>query len=186
MAEIRTVAGSINYIAPMTERPRYYANDHSRDVLTLDPRLVAIQDVRSSPHPPSLACEGFQIVGHKSGVEDFNDPEQISKLALGEIERLMLDLSGADRVTVTPRAILRYGEQSPQAGKSDNSYPARFVHIDITDSTARQFVEASGIANQGRSIRRHAYYNVWRALSRPPQDIPLTVADARTVARRGF
>jgi len=120
-------------------------------------------------------------VGHKSAVSDFSDSEQVARVGLSEIERLMLDLSGADRVVVTPRAILRYGEQSPHAGKSDNSYPARFVHIDITDSTARQFVEASGIKNQGRGIRRHAYYNIWRALSAPPQDIPLAVVDARSV-----
>src|SRR5579872_7465607 len=137
----RTVAGTINYIAPMTERPRYYANDHSHDVLELDPRVVTIQDARFPPEmPPSLAREGFQIVGHKSGVSDFSDQEQISKIALAEIESLILDLSRADRVMVTPRAILRYSEQSPDAGKSDNSWPARFVHIDITDSTARQFV----------------------------------------------
>ena len=32
-------------------------------------------------------------------------------------------------------------------------------------------------------MRRFAYYNVWRALSPPPQDIPLAVCDARTVSR---
>lgn len=176
-----TVTGTINYIGPMTERPRYYANDHSRDVLELDPRVVTITDARSSPVAPSLIREGFQIVEHHSAVTDFGDAEQVSRYGLPEIEKLMLELSGADRVSVTPRAILRYGEHSPDAGKSDNSWPARFAHIDITDATARQFVAASGIGNQGQPIRRHAYYNVWRAISAPPQDIPLAVADARSV-----
>ena len=30
----RVVEGRVNYIGAMRERPRYYANDHSRDVLT--------------------------------------------------------------------------------------------------------------------------------------------------------
>jgi hypothetical protein len=177
----RTVAGTINYIGPMTERPRYYANDHSRDVLQFDSRVVTITDARFSPVAPSLLREGFQIVEHQSAVDDFNDPELVSKYGLTEIERLVLDLSGADRVIVTPRAILRYGEKSPNAGKGDNSWPARFAHIDITDATARRFVDASDVKDQGRPIRRHAYYNVWRAISAPPQDIPLAVLDARSV-----
>jgi hypothetical protein len=36
--------------------------------------------------------------------------------------------------------------------------------------------------NIGRALRRFAHYNVWRALSPPPQDIPLAVCDARSVA----
>ena len=43
----RAVAGTINYIGLMNERPRYYANDHSRDLLQLDPRVVRITDARS-------------------------------------------------------------------------------------------------------------------------------------------
>ena len=34
----RSVEASVNYIGEMAQRPRYYANDHSRDVLHLDPR----------------------------------------------------------------------------------------------------------------------------------------------------
>ena len=56
--EARQVAGTINYIAEMAERPRYYANDHSRDVLTLDPRTVPITDARSLMTAPALSIEG--------------------------------------------------------------------------------------------------------------------------------
>ena len=31
----RTVEGRVHYTGPMAERPRYYANDHSRDVLVV-------------------------------------------------------------------------------------------------------------------------------------------------------
>src|SRR6267378_2304826 len=51
---LRTVDGRVNYIGQMVERPRYYANDHSRDVLSLDPRTIQIEDARGRTTPPSL------------------------------------------------------------------------------------------------------------------------------------
>ncbi len=54
----RVVHGSVNYAAAMSVRPRYHANDSSRDVLDLDPRLVRIEDVRAPAAAPSLASEG--------------------------------------------------------------------------------------------------------------------------------
>jgi hypothetical protein len=78
--------------------------------------------------------------------------------------------------------VLRFGEGSKDAGKYDNSLPARFIHVDISDATAEQFAQRSMPKNIGRTLRRFAHYNVWRAFSPPPQDIPLTVCDARSVA----
>src|SRR5262249_13026655 len=55
-----------------------------------------------------------------------------------------------------------------------------FIHIDISDPTARTFAERSRPGGAG--MRRFAHYNVWRAISPPPQDVPLTVCDARSLA----
>ena len=32
------------------------------------------------------------------------------------------------------------------------------------------------------TVRRFAHYNVWRVISEPPQDVPLTLCDARSLA----
>ena len=178
----RQVPGQINYIAQMGERPRYYANDHSRDVLTLDPRTVPIIDARSLKRAPSLGVEGFELVQHKTAVANFRDAEQVATIHPAEIEALLLQVTGADRVSVSGRGVLRFSEKSPDLGTSDNSHPARFIHIDISDATARQFAERSKPKDVDRPVRRFAHYNVWRALSPPPQDIPLALCDARTVA----
>jgi len=58
--------------------------------------------------------------------------------------------------------------------------PARFAHVDISDATALAFAQASLPA--ARNMRRYAHYNVWRAISGAPQDVPLAVADARSFA----
>jgi hypothetical protein len=176
----RTVSGTINYIGAMRERPRFHANDHSRDVLSLEPHRVTITDARSSGEPPALGREGIALVQHTSSVQDFRDKAAVMAVHRGEIERLVAELSGADRVIVASPGVLRFGERSPESGKLDNSLPARFIHVDVSNPTAAAFAERS--QPNGARVRRFAHYNVWRVLTPPPQDVPLTVCDARSVA----
>jgi hypothetical protein len=178
-----SVQGSVNYVAEMLERPRYYANDHSRDVLTLDPRTVSIEDSRSRGVAPSLNVEGFQLFPHRSSVSDFKNPAEVAAMHAPEIQRLLLEVSGADRVAVNSPGVLRFSEKSIESAEFNNSSPARFIHVDISDLTAQHFAERSAPTGTGRPIRRFAHYNVWRALSVPPQDVPLAVCDARTIVR---
>jgi hypothetical protein len=175
-SEVKTVEAIVNYLAPMTERPRYHAQDHDRDNLVLDPRRVQIEDLRDA-EPSSLAREGFALVPHKSVVRDFQD-DSAQSIYAEEIERLILKATGAERVVVTGKALLRFAERAPESGRLFNSLPARFIHIDISDATARAFADRS----EPRQHRRFAHYNVWRVLSEPPQDVPLAVCDARSLA----
>ncbi|MEI9988699.1 MAG: CmcJ/NvfI family oxidoreductase [Rhizomicrobium sp.] len=174
----RTVRASINYLAAMSERPRYHAQDHSRDNLVLDPREVDIEDLRGAGS--SLAVEGFALVPHPSAVADFRDEAEVARLHGAEIEDLLRRETGADHVVVTGKGILRFAERSPLSGKLFNSLPARFIHIDISDPTAREFAERS--RPEGRQVRRFAHYNVWRVITPPPQDVPLALCDARSLA----
>jgi hypothetical protein len=178
----RTVEGRINYIGPMAERPRYYANDPSRDVLALDPRVIQIEDARARATPPSLEREGFALIPHKSAVADFRSADEVARLHPAEVEQLALALSGADRATVTAPGVLRFSESSPDSGRLNNSRPARFIHIDISDPTAKEFADRSRPKDIDRPVRRFAHYNVWRVLSPPPQDVPLAVCDASSLS----
>lgn len=177
----RSVEGMVNYIGEMAQRPRYYANDHSRDLLNLDPRKILIEDARQRIQAPSLAEEGFELFAHSSAVEDFKDAAQVARLHAREIEQLLLKVSGADHVVISSPGVLRFAEGSKDAGRYSNSMPARFIHVDISDATAEQFAQRSKPKESGRTLRRFAHYNVWRAFSAPPQDIPLAVCDARSV-----
>jgi hypothetical protein len=178
----RTVEGRVNYIDEMAERPRYYANDHSRDILALDPRVIHIEDARTRSTPPSLEREGFALVPHKSAVADFRSADEVARIHFAEIEQLALALSGADRATVTAPGVLRFSESSPDSGRLNNSRPARFIHIDISDPTAKAFADRSRPKDIDRPVRRFAHYNVWRVLSSPPQDVPLAVCDASSLS----
>lgn len=176
----RFVDGSVNYIGCMSVRPRYYAQDHARDNLVLDPQIMRIEDLRGATERPTLEREGFALIPHKSKVEDFRDSEAVKRIHIPEIEQLVRKLSGASQVIVTGPGILRFGERSADCGKYFNSYPARFIHVDISDPTARAF--AARARPHAGPARRFAHYNVWRAISEPPQDVPLALCDARSFA----
>jgi hypothetical protein len=167
-----SVEATVNYLGPMTERPRYHAQDHTRDNLVLDPRRVRIDDVRGES--PSLSREGFALVPHKTAVSDFRSEEG---QAAAEAEQLLREQTGADRVVITGKPILRFAERSPLSGALFNSTPARFIHIDVSDPTA----EAFALRAEAKPARRFAHYNVWRVLSPPPQDTPLALIDSRSL-----
>ena len=172
------VVAAIAYAGRSVERPRYYANDHSRDVLEIAPVPMTIIDARD--RGATLDREGFALVAHRSAVADFDDRAAVEAIHRAEIVALVADLSGAAQVLVSSPGILRFSERSPRCGALDNSRPARFAHVDISDATAAAFAERAVPA--GRSLRRFAHYNVWRAISGAPQDVPLTVCDARSVS----
>jgi hypothetical protein len=178
----RTVTGVVNYVRAMTVRPRYYANDHSRDVLALDPRTIQIEDARARTLAPSLEHEGFALLEHKSAVTDFRDAAEVARVHPAEIEQLVQRLCGADAVLVSSPGVLRFSEGSPDSGRLNNSRPARFIHIDVSDATARTFAERALPKVASQPVRRFAHYNVWRVLSPAPQDVPLAVCEARTLA----
>jgi hypothetical protein len=178
-----TVVTRLNYIAPMAHRPRYYAHNSSRDVITRDRRTIRIEDARLRAEQPSLAREGFALFPHNSAVSDFSNQEELALIYPREIERLVLDLSGADHVAIFGRGVLRFGEHDlPDSSRFDVLRPARFIHSDISDFTLATLKEGWRPRESGRSVRRYAHYNVWRVLTPPPQDIPLAVCDARSVS----
>ncbi|MFM5923826.1 MAG: CmcJ/NvfI family oxidoreductase [Novosphingobium sp.] len=166
----------IAYVARDGSRPFYYANAHEKDRVPIDLRAMPVRDARTID--AHVDREGFQLVRHRSAITDWTDRAALDAVHRGEVAALIKDLTGADEVQVNTPGILRYSEKSGKAGSSDNSHPARFVHVDINDVTAAQFAERG---SGGRAFKRCAAYNLWRALSPAPQDVPLALCDVRTV-----
>ena len=130
------VSAEVRYLGPMQERPRYHANDSTRDVLELESRRIEIANARLCIAAPELEEEGFQLRSHHSSLADFADERAVASRYVKEVDRLLLELSGADAVAVNPRGVLRFSERSSACGRLDNSHPARFVHVDVSDATA--------------------------------------------------
>src|SRR6516165_346762 len=173
----RDTHAMIAYAGRSLPRPRYYANDHSRDVLDITLIEMAVTDAR--PRAPTLDDAGFTLIEHRSVLADFADRAAVETIHRPEIVALVQRLSGADTVLINSPGILRFSERSPQSGVLDNSRPARFAHVDVSDATAAVFAQRA--APRGQPLARFVHYNIWRALSPPPQDVPLAVCDARSV-----
>ncbi len=182
MTDRQTVTSTLGFSELLDQRMEFFANDNRRDRMNVTQREVQIENVRARAIPPSLEKEGFGLVPHKSAVTDFRDEAEVERIHPAEIAELLRDISGADHVEVTGRAILRFGERSGDSGALDNSRPARYVHVDISDDTGARF-NAESQAPEGRRIRRVARYNVWRVITQPPQDVPLAVCESASVQR---
>jgi hypothetical protein len=174
----QSVTAPIAYVRDTGERPRYYANAHEKDTIVVAPVAMPIADMRGKA--TSLDVEGCMLWPHRSEVADFADPEQIAQIHVPEIAALIREATGCDEVAVVPRGVLRFSEKSGKTGSSDNSHPARFAHVDVSAETGSEF--RARTVPQGHAIARSAQYNVWRAISGAPQDVPLALCDARSVA----
>jgi hypothetical protein len=182
---MRTVAATLNYLCPMTDKPVFAPGIPGRTSLVLEPHTVSIGDARSLRGAPSLETEGFTLVQHSSRVSDFRSSEQVETRYLGEIAALIQHLTGADEVRASPGAVARYVDRSNAVRSSGTAPAARFVHTDYTDVSAREhFLPQLVKAEEALSrYRRIVVYQTWRALSGPPQDVPLAVVDGRSVRR---
>jgi hypothetical protein len=171
MGPAGTVRAAIGYTERTGRKPYFYANAHEKDYVPLKPAEVEVTDARGLD--TDLDREGFVLVQHKSAVEDLTDLDAVSKVHTGEIAELLKRTTGCDHVEVMPRGILRFSEKLGENEAHDNSHPARMAHVDMSKEAAAG-ARAKG-APEGRKVVRSAQYNVWRALSGAPQDVPLAL-----------
>jgi hypothetical protein len=166
----------------------FVTEDESRSTMeTLPARTVEISDARSLG--TDLDCEGFVLVHHESAVADFDriqeDPE-VDQLYIDEITDLVAQVTGASRVVMLGGGKKRYGESATdKLAPLLNAKPARYPHADNTDESSMQLAEMIAAFVPGVDLKaasRWAFYNIWRVTTPPPQDCPLAVCDARTVA----
>jgi hypothetical protein len=154
---------------------------------TLPGRPVPILNAR--PLATNLDREGFVLVSHVSSVADFNliqeDPA-VDQHYIDEMTELLRDVTGAAKTFMLGGGKKRFGESAvDKLAPLSNAKPARYPHADNTDSSATALIEMIGAFVDDIDLdeySRYALYNMWRAVSPPPQDVPLAVCDARSVA----
>ena len=128
------VESTLNYLAPIKERPRYYLypppegqswrNTHG------DRRKVAIQDARDLSREPSLDREGFALVAHQTRTTNPFDPDAVRAEYYPEMETLVKQATGAVRVVAFDHNV-RSGEIAAR-GENGVQKPVRFAHNDYT------------------------------------------------------
>jgi hypothetical protein len=154
--------------------------------LRYDQQRVAITNARALAIAPTLEREGVTIAMHHSAIRNFRDEEEVRAKYPRELERLIIELTGAVRVNVLGGAgLVRCTERSPDYKTGMNKPLARFPQVDFTPNTSPE-LSSTVFGPTPESLKRGQrliVYHVWRVLSEPPQDVPLAVLDARTVAQ---
>jgi hypothetical protein len=180
------IEAELNYLAPMAERPRYYAYelrpDEPESNMTAEPHRLAIRDVRPAMASFSLDVHGFAVVRRPSAVRDFADEDEIRRVYYPESEALVKAVTGADRVFIFDHTLRRHipGSEDRRAGIRQ---PSRRVHVDHTEKSGPERVRA-WLPDEAEALLRGRVQviNLWRPIHHPVYDAPLAVADARSVA----
>lgn len=154
---------------------------------TLPGRAMQITDAR--PLETDLDREGFVLVRHVSAVDDFDliqADAAVDQQYVEEITDLLARTTGASRAFMLGGGKKRYGEsEAEKLASLSNAKPARYPHADNTDVSSVELVDMLAAFVPDLDVRRYsrwALYNLWRATTPPPQDFPLAVCDARTLA----
>jgi hypothetical protein len=175
------VESTLNYLAPMTERPYYYlceppAGKSWRNT-TGDRRTVAIHDARELAKPPSLDEEGFVLARHATAVEDLYDPEAVRTRYYREVESLVERVTGARRVKAfdhNVRSVTKAERRESGAQK-----PVRLAHNDYTERSGPQRVrDLFGAEADALLARRFSVINVWKPIRGPVETAPLAICEA--------
>lgn len=146
-----------------------------------DDHEVRIEDARARPAPPTLDREGFALVPHVTAVTDFWDEAQRTGLYEREVERLIREQTGAQRVVVFDHT-LRSTDRQRHVGDFARE-PVKLVHNDYTEWSGPQRVR-DVLPDEAEALlgRRFAIIQVWRAIGEPIEAEPLTLCDARSLA----
>jgi hypothetical protein len=83
------------------------ATDKRLSNLDWEDKSKVVADLRGSESEYSLDANGFQVVQHKSAIDDFRDRELIERGYLPEVEELLRQrLDGVDKVRVVALPLL--------------------------------------------------------------------------------
>ena len=183
---LRYVAGELNYLVPMPERPRYYAYDAGPEApptnMAHEAHTVRIRDMRPISSEVALDRQGFALVEQRTAVRDFWDEDEVRRVYYPEAERFIAEVTGASRVFIfdhlqrrrVPGAMRRQPGVPPQ--------PATRVHVDHTAKSGPQRVRDLLPEDAEELLRgRVQVINLWRPIHGPLQVAPLALCDARSI-----
>jgi hypothetical protein len=185
LQELPYVEAELNYLGPMTERPRYYAYETGPDTrsnMTHEPHRVRIHSLRPIQSVIDLDREGFELVEHRSAVGDFWNDDEVREVYYPEAERFIAEATGASRVFIFDHLQRRRVSGLADRTAGGPRQPATRVHVDHTARSGPQRVrDLMGDEAEELLKGRVQVINMWRPIRGPLLDAPLAVCDSRTV-----
>jgi hypothetical protein len=185
--ELPHIDAELHYLSPMAERPRTYTYEPpvgiARSNTAYQTRTVPIYDARPVASGISLDRQGFAVHRHRSAVHDFYDDDEVREVYYPEAQRVLTELTGADRVYIFDHTQRRRINGAVDRAPATPRQPATRVHVDHTAKSGPQRVRDFLGPKADELLRgRVQVINLWRPIRGPVRDAPLAVCDARSVA----
>ena len=180
------VQADLSFLVPMPEKPRSYAfdppNGEPRSNARYAPHRVPIHDLRPHASEFTLDNAGFALRRHDSAVPNFWDEDAVRNIYYPEAERLLKQVTGADRVLVFDHTLRRRVPDADDRTSGLPRQPATRVHVDQTLKSGPKRVRDLLPDEADALLRgRVQIINLWRPIIGPLWDSPLAVCDARSV-----
>lgn len=171
------LSAELNFAADRSENGVW--SNFSPEIRTqaLAAHAVEMRDARGQASAPSLDREGFAIAkAPLAAPPRWRDAEWVERVYTPTCLDLVQTLTGAAHVVnYHPGVLIR-----DSSGKGD-APAADFVHLDNTREAALARLEEITTPEQRQAHSRAHVYNVWRAITPPPQDVPLALCDQRSL-----
>src|SRR5258706_3696200 len=137
-------------------------------------------DIANGREARELALDenGFVLVGHGTAVRDFFDADELKRIYYPEVQRLIGEVAGAERVVVFDHT-LRSGDEAEREAKLVRE-PVLSAHNDYTEWSGPQRVREL-LPEESESLlkNRFAIIQVWRGVNPPLPSNPPPPAESR-------
>jgi hypothetical protein len=187
LAHLPYVLAELNYLGPMSERPRNYATEPPTGVpqsnTTRETHTMPIYDARPIASEISLDQEGFALLRHRTAMRDFWDDTELRETYYNEAEAVIAEATGATQVFIFDHTRRKRVRGPIDRTTGTPRQPAIRVHVDQTANSGPQRVRdlLGGEADELLGGRVQVI-NLWRPIRGPLRDAPLAVCDAGSVA----
>jgi hypothetical protein len=184
------IEAALNYIAESSERPVYYAYEPPAGTPKMTGEFVArtvpIHNARDVVDDLSLDKQGFELTYQQTAVQDFYDQEEVQRTYYPEVERLLKEATGAEKVVIFDHQV-RNLPLSQRGEKNAREY-GKLVHNDYTAKSGPRRVRdhLPSAESEERLQHRFAEINVWRPIRGPIESTPIALCDARSIEEKDF
>jgi hypothetical protein len=172
------VKSTIDYLVPTSRiNRRFWAPGKEYNTGVYAPHEVTIRNARLAG-PFTLDSHGFCIGHDPTDITDWERNYGPESRYAAQVCEVAKRLSGAD-AAIPMAGMLRTSGQTSATMQP----PAAEAHVDFTARCAERIAQTlyRKVYPDGPGYSRFIAFSLWRALSPPPQDMPLALCDGRTV-----
>ncbi|KAF8198345.1 hypothetical protein K438DRAFT_705151 [Mycena galopus ATCC 62051] len=178
-----STTGILNFAVPPKDNARAYVNisDPTDVNYSRESHEVTIHNLRGNESQATLDTTGFQLYNHPAKHTAFTNDADIEREYYPESIQLIKELTGASRVVLFDHTVRR--RRPAEKDTPGKRQPVPATHVDQTPKAGVARVHRHLPAEDVPELLKHRFQiiNLWRPISHPAVDWPLSLCDFRTV-----